>query len=116
MYLIAALSKATAEAMLELAYISLAMLGIFLIAWIIISIMKVRNVQVRDNMRKKQDAGRDLGERLDLLEVLPDLNKEELRKMALEDKERKKGEIERIDLEEYWDSFDDCFQIKLGCQ
>ena len=101
MYLIAALSKATADAMLELAYISLVLLGVFLLVWIIISIMKVRDIRMRDTMRRKQDAGRDIGERLDLVEVLPDLNREELKRMALEEKERKAGEVEKINLENY---------------
>jgi len=99
--MIASMSRATADAMLELAYISLALLGLFLLAWIITSIMKVQNVRVRDTMRKKQDAGRDIDDRLDLVEVLPDLNKEEMKRMAIKEKERKAGQEEKINLDDY---------------
>lgn len=101
MILIATMSRATAGAMLELAYVSLALLGVFLIAWIITSILKVRNMRLRDSMRKKQDASGDIGDRLDLVEVLPDLNKEEMKRMAIKEKERKAGQEEKINLDNY---------------
>lgn len=99
--MIAALSQSTQKAMLELAYVSLALLGLFLLVWMIASILKILNLRVRNMMRKKADAYKDAEGRIDILDVLPDLSREELKRIATDEKELLKAKEEKIDINNY---------------
>ena len=87
--------------MLELAYVSLALLGLFLLVWMITSILKILNLRVRNTMRKKADAYKDSPGRINILDVLPDLSKEELKRIATDEKELLKAKEEKINIDNY---------------
>ncbi len=85
--------KELANLVLVVMLVSIGILGVFVI-W------NMRVKKMREFHRQKERRDSQLSEKLNLTTVLPDLSRDEMKKIALEEKARK-NEEEQINLEDY---------------
>jgi len=99
--MIAALSQSSMEAMLMLFYVSTGFLGLFVLGWIVVRVPKLLDLWLRNKMHKNTGRIKDAEGRVDILDVLPDLSREELKRIATDEKELLKAKEKTIDINNY---------------